>query len=308
MSFWWVNHKQTHTDEIEGGYIWSPKTNKNGARNETYFNLTRTRVADIVFSYALGEIRAVGVVETTHRECDRPSAFGKTGEQWDKDGWVVPIDWFVLKNPISPRLHLDAIRPLSPTKNSPIRPNGQGNQGCYLAEISDTLGGLLFQLVQARNPILYDALDDARHAIQEAREEERLAGASLPTTEKEQLVKARRGQGLFRLRVEAIEAKCRLTHTTDKRFLVASHMKPWRLSDNTEKLDGNNGLLLAPHVDCLFDKGWISFSDEGAILYAAEDIKSLMTQWGLDSRSNVGHFNKRQREYLAFHRENVYRA
>src|SRR5205814_1785075 len=116
MSFWWVNHKQTHTEEIEGGYIWSPKTNKNGARNETYLNLTRIRVADIVFSYALGEIRAVGIVETTHHECDRPSAFGKTGEQWDKDGWVVPIDWFVLKNPISPKLHLDVLRPLLPTK------------------------------------------------------------------------------------------------------------------------------------------------------------------------------------------------
>jgi len=284
MSFWQVNHKQTHTEEIEGRYIWSPKTNKNGARNETYLNLTRTRVADIVFSYALGEIRAVGIVENTHSECDRPSAFGKTGEQWDKVGWVVPIDWFVLKNPIAPKLHLDAIRPLLPTKNSPIRPNGQGNQGCYLAEIGGTLGELLFQLVQAKNPLLSDALDDARHAIQEAREEERLAGASLPATEKEQLVKARRGQGLFRQRVEAIEAQCRLTHTTDKRFLIASHMKPWCLSDNTEKLDGNNGLLLAPHVDCLFDKGWISFSDDGAILCADAGIKGLMMQWGFNSR------------------------
>jgi putative restriction endonuclease len=132
--------------------------------------------------------------------------------------------------------------------------------------------------------------------------------ANLPETEKEQLVKARRGQGLFRLRVEAIEAQCRLTHTTDKRFLVASHIKPWRLSDDAEKLDGNNGLLLAPHVDRLFDKGWISFSGDGTILYADVDIMRLMAQWGLDPQINAGHFNKRQRQYLAFHRENVYKA
>jgi putative restriction endonuclease len=129
-----------------------------------------------VFSYASGEIKAIGVVENLHRECDCPSAFGKTGEQWDKNGWAVPINWFVLKAPISPKSHLDAIRPFLPSKNSPIRPNGNGNQGCYLAEISNTLGGLLFQLVQTKNPILYDVLDDARNVIQEVREEERLAG------------------------------------------------------------------------------------------------------------------------------------
>jgi hypothetical protein len=149
VSFWWVNHKQTHTEEIEGGYIWSPKSNKNGARNETYLNLTRTRVADLVFSYASGEIRAVGVVEADHRECDRPMAFGKTGEQWDLHGWIVPIDWSVLRFPIVPKFHLDAIRPLLPAKNAPIRPNGKGNQGCYLAEISDALGGLLASFIFA---------------------------------------------------------------------------------------------------------------------------------------------------------------
>jgi hypothetical protein len=47
MAFWWVNHKHTHREEIEGGYLWSLKHNKNGGRNET---LTRASVADIVFS------------------------------------------------------------------------------------------------------------------------------------------------------------------------------------------------------------------------------------------------------------------
>jgi hypothetical protein len=308
MAFWWVNHKQTHKEEIEGGYLWSPKRNKNGGRNETYLNLTRAGVADLVFSYASGAIRAVGVVGATYRECDRPSAFGKTGEQWDKDGWLVSIDWFVLTAPIAPQRQLDVISPLLPVKHAPIRPNGKGNQGCYLAEISEALGRLLLQLAHAQNPALRDMLDGACQAIQEAREEARLVQAEIPETEKEQLVKARRGQGLFRLRVEAIESACRLTHTADKRFLVASHIKPWRLSDNVEKLDGNNGLLIAPHVDRLFDQGWISFSDDGAILCADAGIKSLMKQWGLAPESNVGRFNEQQRQYLAFHRARVYRA
>jgi len=308
MAFWWVNHKQTYREEIEGGYLWSPKCNKNGSRNETYLNLTRAGVADMVFSYALSAIRAVGIVEAVYRECDRPSAFGKIGAQWDKDGWLVLVDWSVLTTSIAPQHHLDAISPLLPVKHAPIRPNGKGNQGCYLAEISIVLGELLLRLAQATNPAFRDMLDNACQAIQEAREEERLAKAEIPEMEKKQLVKARRGQGLFRLRVEAIEPACRLTHTADKRFLVASHIKPWRLSDNLEKLDGNNGLLLAPHVDRLFDKGWISFSDDGAILYADAGIKSLMMQWGLAPESNVDHFNEKQRQYLSFHRAHVYRA
>ena len=52
MGFWWVNHKQTFNQEIGGGYIWSPKEDKNGARNQAYINLTLTKVNDTVFSYA----------------------------------------------------------------------------------------------------------------------------------------------------------------------------------------------------------------------------------------------------------------
>jgi hypothetical protein len=302
MAYWWVNHRQTHTEELKGGYIWSPQQNKNGGRNVTYLNLTKAGPADLIFSYAKGAIRAVGVVEAAYRPCDRPLAFGKTGEQWDTDGWLVPVDWAVMNTPIVPSLHLDAIGPLLPSTHAPIRPNGKGNQSCYLAGISETLGELLLQLAQGENPRLREALDDARRSPQEAREEARLAEARIPETEKAQLIKARRGQGLFRQRVEAIESRCRLTYTSDRRFLVASHIKPWRLSTDAEKLDGYNGLLLAPHVDRLFDQRWISFSDGGAILCADDGIKRLMRQWGLDPEKNVGRFNEKQCQYLAFHR------
>jgi hypothetical protein len=45
------------------------------------------------------------------------------------------------------------------------------------------------------------------------------------------------------------QAGPRTHNNSDHRFLVASHIKPWRLSDNSERLDGNNSLLLSPHVD-----------------------------------------------------------
>tara|TARA_R110002072_G_scaffold19498_4_gene72353 strand:+ start:91 stop:375 length:285 start_codon:yes stop_codon:yes gene_type:complete len=89
MAHWWVNHKQTFKEELEGGYIWSPQENKNGSRNQTYINLTRAKVGDVVFSYASAVIKAVGLVESSYQTSDKPVEFGSKGDGWDqKDGWL----------------------------------------------------------------------------------------------------------------------------------------------------------------------------------------------------------------------------
>jgi predicted restriction endonuclease len=85
-------------------------------------------------------------------------------------------------------------------------------------------------------------------------------------TQKQQLVQARRGQGIFKANVRLNESKCRFTGVTDPRLLIASHIKPWAISNDREKLDGCNGLLFSPHIDRLFDRGFISFKDDGTVL------------------------------------------
>ena len=54
--YWWVNHKKTFKQEISGGYIWSPKKNKNNSRNKTYENLEKCSQGDIIYSYAFKKI------------------------------------------------------------------------------------------------------------------------------------------------------------------------------------------------------------------------------------------------------------
>jgi hypothetical protein len=66
--------------------------------------------------------------------------------------------------------------------------------------------------------------------------------------------------------------------------------------------------LLSPHVDKLFDKGWISFSEGGDVLCANDELKTLMIRWGLNPERNVGPFKPKQRNYLAYHRGNIYKA
>ena len=116
---WWVNHKQTHRQELDGGYVWSPKTNRNGSRNQTYDNLTKTAVGDTVYSYANGELRAVGIVVRPHEEVERPREFGVAGEQWDASGWMVRVDWTRLEDPLRPQDHIARIVPLLPNRCSP---------------------------------------------------------------------------------------------------------------------------------------------------------------------------------------------
>jgi hypothetical protein len=134
------------------------------------------------------------------------------------------------------------------------------------------------------------------------------ANPELRATEKDHLVKARRGQGLFRENVLAFEKQCRISGVMEPQFLIASHIKPWRVATNEERLDGENGLLLSPNSDLLFDRGFISFDDDGALLISPIADKECLHRMGIpiDIAVNVGEFSTKQREYLAFHRRNVF--
>jgi hypothetical protein len=132
--------------------------------------------------------------------------------------------------------------------------------------------------------------------------------ATLPETERLAIVTARRGQGLFKQNVMRIEQCCRITRVDRIEHLRASHCKPWRDANNEERLDGENGLLLTPNADHLFDRGFISFGDDGEVLVSPVAHHQSLERMGLDAREGVmvGGFTEGQRRYLAFHRENVF--
>jgi hypothetical protein len=131
------------------------------------------------------------------------------------------------------------------------------------------------------------------------------ARTDIGPTQKQTLVNARRGQGLFRERVIQLEGKCRVTGINLVDHLRASHIKPWKASTDLEKLDGNNGLLLAPHIDHLFDQGYISFTDIGDVVVSPKCPTGLLKAWGIDESMNVGPSRSAQRPYLAHHRAHV---
>ena len=132
---------------------------------------------------------------------------------------------------------------------------------------------------------------------------------SLEKTIQKQIVQVRSKQSLFRRRLLTIEKGCRLTGIRDLRFLMASHIKPWsQCETGTERVDGYNGLLLAPHADHLFDKGWITFEDDGRLVVSEKlptDVRKLI---GLNLKSGrrCGVFDDSQQNYLAYHRDHLF--
>ncbi len=114
-------------------------------------------------------------------------------------------------------------------------------------------------------------------------EDEVRVNQSLPETTRESIIKARLGQGLFRRRVIQAYGMCLITRLKEHKLLIASHIKPWRecRHNPNECLNPDNALLLSPTWDALFDKGFVSFSDQGVLLLSERLSKSSRRVLGI---------------------------
>lgn len=306
MKYWWVNQSQTYLAEVRGSFMWSPKRRADGSRNQFYDNMQEVAPGDVVFSYCDTRIKAVGLVTGRAQTGPKPD-FGAAGANWSREGWFVPVDYFTLSNQIRPRDHIDILRPFLPTRYSPLRSTGDGLQSVYLAELPLAMADALIGLI---GQAYWDAIADivAVQTPQESDLDPVLLETSITgPTFRDQLVRARRGQGVFRSNVLLREERCRVTGVDEPRHLKASHIKPWRDSTDAQRLDGSNGLLLSPHIDHLFDEGYLTFSPDHRLVVVPEVENKLVDAWGIDLAVGVGGFSREQSAYLDYHRAHVFK-
>lgn len=307
MAFWWVNHKQTRDHEVRGGYLWSPMRNANGAFNQTYENMRHVSLGDVVFSYAFGQLGALGLVTEEAVASPKPSEFGSVGQHWSDEGWLVGVDFRSVHRVLRPRDRIETIGPMLPARHSPLQRNGNGNQGCYLAAISDALGHLLLALlgfdeIRTLN-IIPESPQDGMHDPNVLEDLRRIElDGTIPATQRVHLAKARVGQGLFRKRVMLLEEACRVTGVSDSRLLIAGHIKPWRDSSNEERVSGHNGILLSPHVDVLFDHHFLTFENDGRMNVHLALPGDVLEKWSIDPGKRVEAFRPEQFEFLDHYR------
>jgi hypothetical protein len=135
--------------------------------------------------------------------------------------------------------------------------------------------------------------------------------AALPkTTEAERLVVQRVGQNLFRGGLfDLWEGRCAVTGLAVPALLRASHIKPWAdCETDAERLDVYNGVLLAPHFDAAFDRGFITVQDDGAIVVSEALDVDARAVLGFDQPLRVRGITDGHRSYLPWHRKHVFNA
>ena len=142
------------------------------------------------------------------------------------------------------------------------------------------------------------------------KEEQFVSFDNTKDVEKERETKTftRIGQGKYREDLKRLwNYSCSVTGCRIDEVLIASHIKPWRdCTENNEWLNPYNGLLLVPNLDSLFDKGYISFSDDGVIMISnkigASEYKSL----GINTKMRLRFVLEEHKAFLQYHRENIF--
>ncbi|MED2844423.1 HNH endonuclease [Bacillus toyonensis] len=116
----------------------------------------------------------------------------------------------------------------------------------------------------------------------------------------------RRGQGKFKKKLLSNSQECEICGINETSLLIASHIKPWKDSSNFERMDQNNGILLCPNHDKLFDKGYITFSDQGKLLISSLLSETLIVKMNIGTDIDIK-VNADSKLYLEWHRQNCFK-
>jgi hypothetical protein len=291
MAYWWVSQNQTFRQERQGGYLWAPDENDGGWTPFHWANLNLVQPGDLIFSYVNMKIVAVSVAKASAMSRKRPPDIGEG--VWEDDGKLIEVEYRDLPEPVALSDVLSELQPLLPDRYSPLTRFGTGNQG-YLFSLPPRAGRLLLERIDGISPMTV---------------EEGIERAVPGSTERRALILSRVGQGQFREDLMRVwNGRCAVTGLDLAPLLRASHIKPWRDSDNGERLDPYNGLLLSPSYDAAFDSGLISFAENGEPILTSELTPSRVEQLGISSTARISGLQEGHRGYLDFHRKNVYRG
>lgn len=210
------------------------------------------------------------------------SAIAGSISNWARDAGLVTDSLFEVQNPKDLENLIEQIKELDEF----IANNSRGK-----SMYSAALKRYLAFIEEAPSP------NDFRNDLEDILDDAQLS------TETRLMLEARLGQGLFRQRVVEYWKRCAVTGFEEPSLLIASHIKPWRVANDRERLDTYNGLLLIPNLDKAFDTGHISF-DEGGQIMLSDNLPSPEI---LGIRADMKVLAREQHQnYLEHHRTHVF--
>lgn len=310
--YWIVGLGNTYKIATSESFLWAPNFTKAGKKNAGYENMEVAQIGDLVFSCVDQHIKDIGIVVQKSYPMQTPSyhAFDKWA---DMNGRAIKVDWYTPKKGIFLKDYISSIKKIS-SYPSPFAESALDTlrlKQQYLIEISNEYANFLFNKLSVENGINDIKLELNKLLLNKVAQEDT---RQIPEhTSKNALVKVRTAQLLFSKNLSKIEKGCRVTNTlydfskVRDRYLISSHIKPWSECTKEQRVDGNNGLFLAPHIDYLFDRYLISFKKDGTMLIS-EIIKNdaIFEKWNIIEK-NVGNFSNEQDYYLEYHRQQFFK-
>lgn len=175
----------------------------------------------------------------------------------------------------------------------------------WLKDLKDINSKISYKAPKEWNDFILNGLNNVTYnqSYEEIEIREEVYGSY--NNEVERKIKVRVTQGTFRDSLLKRDKKCVICGLDIEALLVASHIKPWSQANDYEKQDENNGLLLCANHDALFDKGYISFDDDGSIIISSKIDKENYNNLNINCDISIK-INKKQSSYIGYHRQFIF--
>ena len=301
MAYYWVNQGSSAASERAGGFFWAPSGSSPAFKHHT--NVGLFKPGDIVICKGFSEIDYIAIV-TTAAINNAPIPGTHTGG-WAGAGYQAMADYFLAPSPrTAAYLYSNPVISSALASASPklITIAGTTSQ-TYACAISDQAGiAILGEL--GFNPLTGVSAPQLNSN-----------GVVVPpATSAAALVQVRIGQQQFRRDVLlACGGACGVLNFAFPALLRASHIKPWAVSTDFERLSPDNGIALSAHLDVLFDQGLISFESTGALKFSALLPHTISVALGLINGAgtpvagmNPALLSQQRLAFLKYHRDHVF--
>lgn len=284
VNYFWVNQGKTYSEERSLECLWAPLFDTGGNTPYHWKTMEKVKPGDVILNYCGHQGGLLGYCEA------RSDAFSHAQpdfdySSWEKDGLMIDAEYHQFPNPISKGAFLNEIMELLPVKYSPINSSGNANQG-YLYQIS---GDLFSKVIELSGIDWSDKIDNLEAKV-------------YSKTEKLGVSSRRITQPQFRMSlIKKWRGKCSVTGCSELGVLVASHIVPWRHATNSERNDPDNGLLLSPVYDKLFDREFITFDESGKIVLGKTISKVDFKKLGVTGEEQINGLSEGNKLYLSRH-------
>jgi len=289
MAYWWVTHGKTWREELDGGYLWAPVLDNAGHSRYYHRNLASIADGDLVFSYANGALRAIGVATSKGAPAQKPI---ELGGDWSEAGLMVRVNYLELPGGYPIRSMRGVVDDLARIPRGPLDVHGRAKQG-YAFALPPRLGRAI---VKSLGPVLA------------AGRLKRFIVRSAPSSTLRSRLRAylRPTSSVRTSILEAWHGKCPVTGLDDPRLLKVARIKPWLDGNTRERLESANYLPLAPHYARAFHVGLLTVNSLGVIVFSSKLSSGARRMFALADGAKVIRAGEDVSSLFAYHMQHVF--